>query len=263
MQEVHLKLHQNHCNKVANRQSFQLSHDQLVNGSGDHHVILHMHNKHHKQLEKAHRERKGFRFSPDKVAGGSIRDYFKKAKNALHSVGVTDNMMRSAGNSAVNQAELYANQHGVAPIISHTVADYAHNRINGGRLYDRHEHEHEHEHRHSKGGKLQKGSIEAKEHMKRLREMRKSKGGKINMHLLKSVGKQIIHPIVTYGLTAGATALSGGDPFVGAVAGQVAGHYANNAIDKAIGSGMKRGRKSHGGSFIPIGGVRGGSFNNV
>ena len=95
---------------------------------------------------------------------------------------------------------------------------------------------------------------------------------KIDMHALKSIGKSIIHPLVSTGIGAVATALTD-NPAIGAVASQALSKPVNNYIDKQIGSGAKHAKfrkgseeakehmrklrekrkHKHGGSLIPPG----------
>jgi len=103
------------------------------------------------------------------------------------------------------------------------------------------------------GGRLRKGSAEAKEHMARIREMKS--GGKIKMkdigRALKSVGREIIkNPLVKSIAKEG---LSKALPMLGQMAsmavgdetglsGQMAGTQLANALNARIGSGRPRGR---------------------
>lgn len=89
------------------------------------------------------------------------------------------------------------------------------------------------------GGKLKKGSAEAKAYMASIRN--KKAGGKINLkNIFKKVGHYVI-PAVTGSLGAAAGTALGGP--LGGIAGSAAGSYAGHEIDQKLGIGLrKRGR---------------------
>lgn len=107
------------------------------------------------------------------------------------------------------------------------------------------------------GGRLKKGSAEAKEHMARIREMKS--GGKLNIgKALKKAGREIIkNPVVKSLVKEG---ISKALPMLGQMAsmslgdesgmsGQMAGAKIADMLNKKIGSGRGRPRKS--GSGLP------------
>lgn len=89
------------------------------------------------------------------------------------------------------------------------------------------------------GGKLKKGSAEAKAFMAAIRN--KKSGGKINLkNIFKKVGHYVI-PAATASLGAAAGSALGGP--LGGIAGSAAGSYAGHEIDQKLGIGIrKRGR---------------------
>jgi hypothetical protein len=108
------------------------------------------------------------------------------------------------------------------------------------------------------GGRLMKGSAEAKEHMARIREMKR--GGKINIgKAIKSVGRKIANnPAVKSMVKEG---LSKALPMLGEMAskmmgdesgisGQEAGEKIANMLNSKIGSGRPRGRPRKSGQGI-------------
>ena len=214
--------------KFLDHRTFQLSSSQLSQSHGKHHVEITLHKHHHKKLLENVRKHKGFRFTPETIAGGSILSVLKPhLKSVLKSVAksvaptVLDYVGDKSGQKKLTDA--------LKPSISGVVDAIA-------------------------GGKLKKGSPEMKQKMANLRAMRKMKGGNIdgegifddwgnkikdgwNKTFTPDLGRKIVKTLkspvaktVYKGIAdLGVNAI--GDMTGNPVAGIVASHLANQAID--------------------------------
>ena len=70
-------------NKFEKGKAFQLSHTQLESDTGQHHVEIHLSPKDYKDLLRKAASKKGYRFDPSKVQGGSILSSIKSAGRKL------------------------------------------------------------------------------------------------------------------------------------------------------------------------------------
>ena len=86
MEKVQVYLTTPQKNKFEKGQSFQLSHAQLEAGQGQHKVEIHLGLKEYRDLLKKASSKKGFRFDPSKVQGGSILESFTKTAKATGRV---------------------------------------------------------------------------------------------------------------------------------------------------------------------------------
>jgi hypothetical protein len=134
-------------NKMASGKTFQLSAHQLQAGSGKHNVDIEMTTKDYKKLVQNVGKNKGFRFTADKIVGsGFFKDIGKVIAKKVAPV-LLDKIGEKTGQKGLTNA-LKGSVDGVV--------DFSADRISGG--------------------KMQKGSEEMKQHMARLRSMRKGKG---------------------------------------------------------------------------------------
>jgi hypothetical protein len=136
--------------KFEKGDNFQLSATQLQSDDGEHHVEIEMQPKHKKELLRNVSKNKGYRFSAEKVVGGSIlgdiarglgKKFVKKGANKL---------LDTIGNRTKHRGITDGiKNHAVDPLVNFGV-----DRISGG--------------------KMAKGSPEMAEKMARLRGMKKS-----------------------------------------------------------------------------------------
>jgi hypothetical protein len=138
--------------KFEKGETFQLSASQLQSGTGKFHVEIEMTTKNHKELLRNVSKNKGYRFTSAKVVGGSILGNIAKnigKKIAKKGVGkILDKIGEKTGQKGITN---FIKDEAVDGLI-----DFGADKISGG--------------------KMQKGSPEMREHMARLRSMRKSKG---------------------------------------------------------------------------------------
>jgi hypothetical protein len=142
-------------NKMQGGKTFQLSASALQAGSGKHAVEIQMTLKNHKALLKNVSKGKGYRFSADKIEGaGFFGDLAKKAGKKV---------AKAVAEKALDKIGEKTGQSGITNALKGSVdglvdggADKIQNKISGG--------------------KLVKGSQAMKDHMAKLRNMRKGKG---------------------------------------------------------------------------------------
>jgi hypothetical protein len=141
-------------NKMASGKTFQLSASQLQAGTGKHNVDIEMSTKDYKQLVKNVGKNKGFRFTADKVMGsGFFKDIGKVIAKKV-APKILDKIGEKTGQKSITNA-LKGSVDGLVDVAADKVT----------------------------GGKLKKGSPEMREHMARLRGMRKGKGMDMNMEM--------------------------------------------------------------------------------
>jgi hypothetical protein len=137
--------------KFETGKTFQLSASQLNAGTGKYHIFIEMSTKNHKELLRNVSKNKGYRFTSAKVVGGGFfgdiaKSVGKKVAKTVADKGL-DYIGKKTGQSGITNA-LKGSVDGLV--------DVAADKITGGRL--------------------KKGSPEMREHMARLRSMRKGKG---------------------------------------------------------------------------------------
>ncbi len=138
--------------KYANGEKFQVTYQQLNDDKqNDHHVELLLEKKEYTKLQRNLRQRKGFRFNPAKIVGGS---------------GLFDSAL-ALGKQALNNKTVQSlAKKGLSKGLQ-MVADKSNNSLVSGLVNTAQK---------AIGGKLQKGSPAAREHMARIRAMRKGSG---------------------------------------------------------------------------------------
>jgi hypothetical protein len=155
MESVKVFLTNPQKNKMQGGKPFQLSSTQLQADSGKHAVEIQLTAKNHKTLLKNVSNNKGYRFSPDKIEGaGFFGDLAKKAgKKVAKAVAekALDKIGEKTGQSGITNA-LKGSVDGLVDV----GADKISKKVSGG--------------------KLVKGSQAMKDHMAKLRNMRKGKG---------------------------------------------------------------------------------------
>jgi hypothetical protein len=211
--------------KFEKGKTFQLSATQLNAGTGKFHVEIEMTTKNHKELLRNVARNKGYRFTREKVVGGSI--FGKVLKTVAKAVApkALDFVGEKTGTKSITDA-LKPSANGLIDVGVDKIT----------------------------GGKLKKGSPEMAEKMARLRSMRKRKqvdggnifddikngwnrtfnpklGREIKKALTSGEAKDIYKGIADVGLTA--VAGYTGSPMLGAVGSQLV----NSAID---GAGVRR-----------------------
>jgi hypothetical protein len=156
-------------NKMQGGKPFQLSATQLQAGSGKHHVEIQMTPKNHKALLKNVSKGKGYRFSADKIEGaGFFGDLAKKAGKAA---------AKKLAEKGLDMIGEKTGQKGITNALKGSVdglVDVAADKVTGG--------------------KLKKGSPEMREHMARLRGMRKGKGMQMEIEgegVFEDLGRKI------------------------------------------------------------------------
>jgi hypothetical protein len=139
-------------NKMASGKTFQLSASQLQAGSGKHPVDIEMTTKNYKALVRNVGKNKGYRFTADKVVNGSgflgniAKTVVKKIAKTVAEKGL-DYVGQKTGQSGITNA-LKNSVDGLVDVGADKIT----------------------------GGKMTKGSQAMKDHMARLRSMRKGKG---------------------------------------------------------------------------------------
>lgn len=223
--------------KFENGKTFQLSATQLNAGTGKYHVEIEMTTQNHKELLRNVARNKGYRFTREKVVGGSIFGKFLKSVAKAVAPKALDFVGEKTGTKNITDA-LKPSANGLIDVGVDKIT----------------------------GGKLEKGSPEMAEKMARLRSMRKGKqvdggnifddikngwnrtftpklGKKIQKALTSKVAKDIYKGIADVGVDS--IAAYTGQPMLGAIGSQVV----NSAID---GAGVKRRRNTMvvGGSLV-------------
>jgi hypothetical protein len=137
--------------------TFQMSAPQLQAGSGKHHVEIEMHPKHHQELLKNVSMGRGYRFSQDKIIGGSfLSGIVKKIGSTIAKKGadkVLDYVGKKTGHEGITN--IIKNE-AVDPLINFG-ADKLEKKIAGGSM-------------------PKKGSQEMRDRMSRLKSMRRPLG---------------------------------------------------------------------------------------
>ena len=138
-------------NKMASGKTFQLSASQLQAGSGKHPVDIEMTTKNYKALVRNVSKNKGYRFTADKVVGSGFfgdiaKTVGKKVAKKVAEKGL-DYLGEKTGQSGITNA-LKNSVDGLVDVGADKIT----------------------------GGKMTKGSQAMKDHMARLRGMRKGKG---------------------------------------------------------------------------------------
>ena len=137
--------------KLGLGQTFQLSAHQIKADSGKHDVDISMTTTDYKKLLQNVEKNKGFRFTADKIVGsGFFKDIAKT---------VGKKVAKKVAEKGLDYIGSKTGQTGVTNALKGSVdglVDVGVNKISGG--------------------KMQKGSVEMKEHMARLRSMKKGKG---------------------------------------------------------------------------------------
>ena len=222
--------------KFENGKTFQLSATQLNAGTGKFHVEIEMTTKNHRELLRNVARNKGYRFTREKVVGGSIFGKILKTVAKAAAPIALDFVGEKTGTKSITDA-LKPSANGLIDVGVDKIS----------------------------GGKLKKGSPEMAERMARLRSMRKVKvdggnifddikngfnrtftpklGREIKKTLTSGVAKDIYKGVADVGLTA--VGAYTGQPMLGAVGSQVV----NSAID---GAGVRRRRNTMvvGGSLV-------------
>jgi hypothetical protein len=243
---VRLWLTSAQMDKYQNKQPFQCTFQQLNNNKkAAHFVQLTLEKKEFTKLQRNRRNEKGFRFKPDKIIGGMIHSgdgFFSSALGAAKSL---------AGNQMVQQLGKQALQKGLS-----MAANSNNSLISGAANMAKP----------LVGGRLKKGSPEAREHMARLRAMRKGEGFG---SFLKTVGKVAKNPLVQQigkqALNVGLTAASM-NPMLAPAAGMASSMINRPAAQQQVGNGLRHQRYVNdfspfvGGTPVPIHYKRGGSF---
>ena len=202
-------------NKFESGKTFQLSSHQLQAGTGKHHVEIEMTSKNHKELLRNVAKNKGYRFSSEKIVGGSI--FGKVLKSVAKSVApnVLDFVGEKTGTSKIMNA--------IKPSADGLI-DLGVDRITGGKII--------------------KGSPEMAEKMARKgkgilddikngwnRTFNPKLGREIKKTLTSGLAKDIYKGVADVGLSAAGDFT--GNPLIGVVGSKLA----NSAID---GLGVKR-----------------------
>jgi hypothetical protein len=141
--------------KFEKGETFQLSASQLQSGTGKFHVEIEMTSKNHKELLRNVSKNKGYRFTNAKIVGGSLLADI--AKSVAKTVG--KKVAKKVAEKGLDFIGEKSGQSGITNALKKSVdglVDVGADKISGG--------------------KMQKGSVEMKEHMARLRGMRKGKG---------------------------------------------------------------------------------------
>ena len=153
--------------KMDNQKPFQVSFQQLNgNKPADHHVQIYLDKKEHTKLQRNLRSKKGFRFGPQKILGHGLFD----SGLSLLKKAASNKMVQGIAKQALNKGLQMAGNSNNGLIAG------AANLAKG-----------------ATGGKMKKGSIEAKEHMARIRGMRKTGDG---FNFLKTMKKAFKNPVL-------------------------------------------------------------------
>ena len=286
--------------KYRKGHTFQLTNSQLQADSGKHKVDIHLGKKDYKRLLTAIKNGKGYRFSHKNVVGGSLWGSFKKGLSTIGNF-VKNNVSKDDVKSVLKQGVEMVAPDSVKEIAKRSVdkvVDYGYDDSNKGKSLKEHalslanDLQPELQDAGVQAGqkiidkvkeklqgdgikKFKKGSQEAKDHMARIRAMRKSKsvGGSITMDdgvrdlvprsirpikgspemkermaslrafrktkgagFWDDISSKLIHVgIPTLGHLAGEVL---GGP-AGAMAGETLGNMAGDAIGKATGRGLR------------------------
>jgi hypothetical protein len=143
--------------KLGLGKTFQLSAHQIQAGSGKHNVEIQLSLKDYKKLVQNVGKNKGFRFTADKIVGSGL--FGDIAKSVVKTVG--KKVAKKVAEKGLDYIGEKTGQSGITNALKKSVdglVDVGADRISGGKM------------------KMQKGSVEMKEHMARLRGMRKGKG---------------------------------------------------------------------------------------
>jgi hypothetical protein len=106
MQRMQMMLTAPQLRNLNNQKSFQMSHHQLINGTGGtKHVELELTPEGHHRLFKNINAGKGHRFKPHEINGGSFFGTLKKIGNVAKSV-IPKNIVKDAANFAINRTPL-------------------------------------------------------------------------------------------------------------------------------------------------------------
>jgi hypothetical protein len=194
--------------KYKKAHTFQLTNSQLQADSGKHKVDIHLGKKDYKKILTAIKNGKGYRFSHKNVVGGSLWGSFKKGISTIGNF-VKNNVSKDDVKSVLKQGVEMVAPDSVKDIAKRSVdkvVDYGYDDSNKGKSLKEHalslanDLQPELQDAGVQAGqkiidkvkeklqgdgikKFKKGSQEAKDHMARIRAMRKSKsvGGNITM----------------------------------------------------------------------------------
>jgi len=83
METIEVFLSTSQLRKFEAKQAFQLSAAQLQQGTGKHHVEIHLLPVHYKKLLRNVQSNKGFRFTPAIVQGGSLRSFGRSLRRGF------------------------------------------------------------------------------------------------------------------------------------------------------------------------------------
>ena len=194
--------------KYKKAHTFQLTNSQLQADSGKHKVDIHLGKKDYKKILTAIKNGKGYRFSHKNVVGGSLWGSFKKGLSTVGNF-VKNNVSKDDVKSVLKQGVEMVAPDSVKDIAKRSVdkvVDYGYDDSNKGKSLKEHalslanDLQPELQDAGVQAGqkiidkvkeklqgdgikKFKKGSQEAKDHMARIRAMRKSKsvGGSITM----------------------------------------------------------------------------------
>jgi hypothetical protein len=194
--------------KYRKGNTFQLTNSQLQADSGKHQVDIHLGKKDYKRLLTAIKNGKGYRFSHKNVVGGSLWGSFKKGLSTIGNF-VKNNVSKDDVKNVLKQGVEMVAPDSVKEIAKRSVdkvVDYGYDDSNKGKSLKEHalslanDLQPELQDAGVQAGqkiidkvkeklqgdgikKFKKGSQEAKDHMARIRAMRKSKsvGGSISM----------------------------------------------------------------------------------
>jgi len=194
--------------KYSKAHTFQLTNSQLQADSGKHQVDIHLGKKDYKKILTAIKNGKGYRFSHKNVVGGSLWGSFKKGLSTIGNF-VKNNVSKDDVKSVLKQGVEMVAPDSVKDIAKRSVdkvVDYGYDDSNKGKSLKEHalslanDLQPELQDAGVQAGqkiidkakeklqgdgikKFKKGSHKAKDHMARIRAMRKSKsvGGSISM----------------------------------------------------------------------------------
>jgi hypothetical protein len=134
-------------NKFQSGKTFQLSATQLNAGTGKFHVEIEMTKKNHRELLRNVSKNKGYRFTSEKIVGAGFFGDIAKSVAKAAAPKVLDFIGDKTGQKGITDA-LKGSTDGLIDVASSKIS----------------------------GGKLTKGSQAMKDHMAKLRSMRKGKG---------------------------------------------------------------------------------------
>ena len=177
MHRIHITREQ--AKKLAKGGSINISLEQIHNPRSD---------KHNHVLEfdtnKKLHDHKGFRLRSEDIHGGTISldDEFKKpiAKSIMQKA--SEKIINSIPNNVLGKNQKQSANILASNLINNNNQKQTISTINGLGFHEHEHHEMYHEHHHHEKGKgirngLIKGSEQAKEHMRKLRELKSDKGG--------------------------------------------------------------------------------------